>query len=244
MVTPPARYDSGTAPLSTLAPLSGDALREALARRMRLAESPVPLGGETVLLVKPVNADDLITEADYVFDERLPYWADLWPSSRVLAEALLGISGDGRTLLELGCGSGLVTVAALRAGFAVTATDYYADAVHMTRLNAWRLAGREPVGRLVDWRAWPDDVGVFDVVVAADVLYEKPYAALVAQAIARSLAPGGTAWVADPGRLAQPEFRAQLPVAGLVLRGVTTVPYEEGTIRQQIELLEIGWATG
>lgn len=244
MVTPAKGYDSGTAPLSALAPLSGEALREALARRIRLTEVPVALGGDTVLLVKPANADDLITEADYVFDERLPYWADLWPSSHALADAVLGMAGGGRTLLELGCGSGLVTVAALRAGFAVTATDYYADAVHMTRLNAWRLAGREPAGRLVDWRAWPDDVGVFDVVVAADVLYEKPYATLVAQAIARALAPGGTAWVADPGRLAQPEFRAQLPAAGLVLRDTRTVPYEEGTIRQQIQLLEIGRAEG
>ncbi|MBU6366720.1 MAG: methyltransferase domain-containing protein [Gemmatimonadetes bacterium] len=244
MVTPSSGYDSGTAPLSALASLSGDALHEALARRIRLAEVPVPLGGDTVRLVKPANADDLITEADYVFDERLPYWADLWPSSHVLAGEVLAMAGDGRALLELGCGSGLVTVAALRAGFAVTATDYYADAVHMTRLNAWRLAGREPTGLLVDWRAWPDGVGVFDVVVAADVLYEKPYATLVAQAIARSLAPGGTAWVADPGRLAQPEFRAQLPEAGLVLRCTRTVPYEEGTIRQRIELLEIGWAEG
>ena len=224
--------------------LHGPALQAALERRLQLVEVAVPLGDTQVTLVKPVSAEALISEADFAEDERLPYWADLWPSARVLGGMLLAMSGAGRTLLELGCGTGLVTVAALRAGFAVTATDYYADAVHMTRLNGWRLSGREPAGRLVDWRDWPDDLGRFDVVVAADVLYEKPYAALVAQAIARSLTPGGTAWVGDPGRLALAEFRAQLPKAGLVLRDTTTVPYRDGEVKQEIQLLEIGCGAG
>ena len=235
---------NGTPDREALDALHGPALQAALERRLQLVEVAVPLGDTQVTLVKPVSAEALISEADFAEDERLPYWADLWPSARVLGGALLAMEGAGRTLLELGCGTGLVTVAAVRAGFAVTASDYYADAVHMTRLNAWRLAGREPVGRLVDWRAWPDDLGRFDVVVAADVLYEKPYAALVAQAIARALTPGGTAWVGDPGRLALAEFRAQLPKAGLVLRGTTTVPYRDGEVKQEIQLLEIGWAAG
>jgi predicted nicotinamide N-methyase len=235
---------SATPDREALDALHGPALQAALERRLQLVEVAVPLGDAEVALVKPVSAEALISEADFVEDERLPYWADLWPSARVLGGALLAMEGAGRTLLELGCGTGLVTVAALRAGFAVTASDYYADAVHVTRVNAWRLAGREPVGRLADWRQWPDDLGHFDVVVAADVLYEKPYAALVAQAIARSLTPGGTAWVGDPGRLALAEFRAQLPKAGLVLRDTTTVPYRDGEVKQEIQLLEIGWGAG
>lgn len=230
-----------------LAALHGDALDEALARGFTVAEETVAVGTganqREFVLRKPQNADHLISEADYVVDERLPYWADLWPSARVLAGALLDEPGSGRRLLELGCGLGLDTVAAMAAGFDVTSTDYYEQAIHMARANAARNIGREPVVRMVNWRHWPDDLGQFDVVIAADVLYEKEYATLVAQCLARALAPSGEAIIADPGRLALPAFRAALPVHGLHLVGSTTVPYADHVVRQQVQLLRIRHAS-
>ena len=197
--------------------LNGAALDDALSRLFVLAEESIEVGaGDSArrfVLRKPANADHLISEADFVMDERLPYWADLWPSSRVLAGALLMHAGHGNRLLELGCGLGLDTVAAMTAGYAVTATDYYEDALHVTRMNARHNVGHEPTVRMVNWRHWPSDIGQFDVVIAADVLYEREYATLVAQCIARALAPDGEAWVADPGRLALPDFLEQLEPA-------------------------------
>ncbi len=223
-----------------LADLHGAELDAALARRFVLVEQALPLGDVTVTIRKPQDADALISEADYVMDERLPYWADLWPSARVLADRLLREPGAGRTLLELGCGLGLATIAAMRAGFAVTATDYYDDALHMTRANATAATGREPAVRMVNWRAWPDDLGTFDVVVAADVLYEKEYATLVPACLARALAPGGEAIVADPGRLALPAFLDALAPHGLALRARERVPFEERPVKQEVQLLHIG----
>lgn len=226
-----------------LAMLHGAALDDALARGFTVAEERIAIGAgaraREVVLRKPQNADHLISEAEYVMDERLPYWADLWPSSRVLAGALLDERGAGRRLLELGCGLGLDTIAAMHAGFDVTATDYYDQAIHMTRSNAMRNVGREPQVRMVNWRAWPADLGQFDVVMAADVLYEKEYAVLVAQCVARALAPGGEAIIADPGRLALPTFREQLPMSGLVITDVTRVPFEEGPVKQEIQLMRL-----
>ena len=88
-----------------------------------------------------------------------------------------------------------------------------------------------------------DDLGQFDVVIAADVLYEKEYATLVAQCLARALAPSGEAIIADPGRLALPAFRAALPVHGLHLVGSTTVPYADHVVKQQVQLLRIRHAS-
>jgi predicted nicotinamide N-methyase len=228
---------------SHLAALAGDALDEALARGFTVAEERLLIGAgpnaREVVLRKPQNADHLISEAEYVLDERLPYWADLWPSSRVLAGALLDERGAGRRLLELGCGLGLDTIAAMFAGFEVTATDYYEQAIHMTRANAVRNLGREPRVQMVNWRDWPDAIGTFDVVMAADVLYEKEYAVLVAQCLARALSPAGEAIIADPGRLALPAFREQLPLHGLTLVGTVRVPFEEGPVKQEIQLLRI-----
>jgi predicted nicotinamide N-methyase len=236
---------SDDAPLSSamLQTLHGDALDAALARRFQTANETVTVGqpphAREVRLVKPANADHLISEADYVMDERLPYWADLWPSARVLAGTLLAETGQGRTLLEMGCGLGLATVAAMASGFAVTATDYYEDALHVTRGNAQRNLGHEPAVRMVNWRHWPDDLGTFDVVIAADVLYEKEYATLVGDCMVRALAPHGEIIVADPGRLALPAFREHLGTLGLTLASTTIVPFEEGKVKQSIQVMRI-----
>jgi predicted nicotinamide N-methyase len=219
--------------------LHGDALDAALARRFVLADEVVVVGDTSFMLRKPANADHLISEADYVMDERLPYWADLWPSARQLATTLLGERGAGRTLLELGCGLGLPTLASMHVGFDVTATDYYEDALQVTRANAGRNLGREPHVRMVNWRAWPEDLGQFDVVVAADVIYEQEYAVLVAACIARALLPGGVAIVADPGRVALARFLTELPQVGLEIVSTTTTPYVDGKINQQIQVMRV-----
>lgn len=219
--------------------LHAEALDEELGRHFTTATEEVPVGNTTYVIRKPENADHLISEADYVMDERLPYWADLWPSARVLAATVHEEHGSGRRLLEMGCGLGLPTIAAMDAGFDVLATDYYVDAIHMTRANAWRNLGREPAVRLVNWRAWPDDLGMFDVIVAADVLYEKEYATLVATCIAQSLAPNGEAIIADPGRLALPDFHAALPAAGLRVVSTTRTRWEQGKVRQEIQVMRL-----
>ena len=218
------------------------ALESALRRRFRVAESPIPVGEREVELLHPASADELISEEDYIRDERLPYWAEPWPSGLVLAGVLASLQGGGRRLLELGCGAGLVAIAASLAGFTVTATDYYDDALGFAWLNVWRATHRSIDTRMVDWRAMPDDLTAFDVVIASDVLYEKPYPTLVAGAIARTLAFSGVAIVADPGRTAAPAFVERLVDEGLRVARKTPVPYVNGEIRQTIDLYEITWA--
>jgi len=227
------------APLEDLSMLRGDALDEALSRRWASTTELVTVGDQEWTLFKPANADHLISEADYVLDERLPYWADLWPSARILAATLLGEHGKGRRLLEMGCGTGLATIAAMHSGFEVTATDYYDDALHVTRGNAARNLGVEPHVRLVNWREWPADLGTFDVVMAADVLYEEEYASLVASCISRALAPSGVALIADPGRLALPAFRERVTENGLEIVGVEKTRYEEGVVKQEVQVMRI-----
>jgi ETFB lysine methyltransferase len=192
-----------------------ESLDAQLATQFDLVDHAVTIGGWDVVLRKPARADALISEADYVKDERLPYWADLWPAAPVLAEHCMAHRGAGRSLLELGCGLGLATLGAMHAGFDVTATDYYDDALLLTRRNALAALGREPITRHLDWRALPDDLPRYDVITAADILYERPYAELVATVIARALAPGGVVWISDPGRVARELFREALPAHGL-----------------------------
>ncbi len=215
----------------------------ALARRFTLARRRVELGSRSIELLTPENADDLISEADYVMDDRLPYWADVWPSSIVLARHISGLDGAGRTLLELGCGVGLVAVAAVAAGFDTTATDYYPDALTFAAINVRRATGASLHTRILDWRSIPRNAHRFDVVVAADVLYEARYPPLVAEVMARTLAPGGSGLVADPGRVAAPAFSRELAARRLAVTAHERVPYRDGEIKQTIDILTIEWGT-
>ena len=191
-------------------------LRRQLVRRFHIVAVTVAIGDTNVVIERPRSAEELIRPEDFEHDERLPYWAELWPSAQVLASSLPKPPRGRHRLLELGCGVGLVTAVALSAGWDVVATDYYEDALVFTQLNALAIARRKPETRLVDWRDMPD-LGRFDAVVAADVLYERPYPALIASAIARTLASRGTAIIVDPNRVHAPKFTPACKAEGLTV---------------------------
>lgn len=216
-------------------------LEASLRRRFRVSETDVRVGTRTVSILHPASAEDLIDERDFERDERLPYWAELWPSSRVLSRIVSRMGGRGKTALELGCGAGLVTTSAALAGFDVVASDYYEDALRFARVNAARNGTAIRGGVLLDWRHPPAKLQRFDLVLASDVLYERPYGPLVARVIASTLARGGRALVADPGRVARDAFLESLGEAHLTLHAQTNRSFIDGKVRQTISVLEITW---
>ena len=232
-----------SAPVSPeLSPEATEVVRqtlESLRSQFDVAHSGFTLAGRKVTIYHPRNADALISEEDFVEDERLPYWADIWPSARVLADRVVTMQSDGRRLLELGCGAGLVSVAAAIAGFDVTASDYYEDALRFTALNVLVNTGVLIDTREADWRRFPHDMGRFDLAVASDVLYEREYAGLIASVLDRTLTGRGSAMIADPGRVAAPEFVDQCKERGMPTAIADRVPFEEGEIRQTIDLYEV-----
>ncbi|CAN5688724.1 methyltransferase domain-containing protein [soil metagenome] len=164
----------------------------------------------------PRSADALIDESEFNTDERLPYWADLWPSARALARHLLDNAPPGGRVLELGCGVALPSLVLLARGADVLATDYYPDALRFAEVNALRNALPPLRTALMDWRA-PSTLGVFDLVLAADVLYERRNADTLAGLLPRVLAPAGRILLADPGRVYLGAFREQMETADWVL---------------------------
>ena len=151
----------------------------------------------------------------------LPYWMMPWASGFALAEAVLAQRElvAGKRSLELGCGLGTTAIAALVAGADLTANDCFEDALEYCRFNALRNTGREPTTLPADWRN-PDqharlaDTGPFDLVLAADVLYDaediEPLLALVPSL----LAPDGELWLAEPGRPSAERFAGLLRERG------------------------------
>lgn len=176
----------------------------------------VDVGRLRLRVARPRSAEDLIDEAAYAVDERLPYWAELWPSAHVLAADLAARDLRARRVVELGCGVGLPSVVAALGGADVLATDWYEEALRFTDGNA-AAAGAGLATLLVDWAAPPPallDRPPADLVVGADVLYEERNGPALAALVPRILAPDGELVVADPRRPHAPGLLDPLTAAG------------------------------
>ena len=183
-----------------------------------VVEEAVPLGGRTVLMLRPRDGDAVLDELlaeDDPEEERLPFWTQLWPSGAALAEVVAGRPLTGRRVLELGCGLGLVSVAAALAGAEVLAVDRSPEAVTFTAANAARngvtvrtavcaFDRPEPLLAEAPW----------DLVLAADVLYEQRNIPVLLWLLPRLVGPAGEAWLADPGRAGLEKFLAGTDATG------------------------------
>jgi predicted nicotinamide N-methyase len=133
------------------------------------------------------------------------YWAKLWPPVGTMCELVANARWPaGTTVLELGCGIGVVGLAALAAGCRVTFSDYVPIAVELALANAEHNGFPSARGLVLDWKQPRDER--FDVILGSDILYDKQnYPALV-DLVDRMLQPLGTVWIGDSGRYHVPTF--------------------------------------
>ncbi len=214
-----------------------------LERRFRVVTETVRVGKGFQKMLRPESADDLISEEDFIGDERLPYWAAIWPSSIVLANEIatgrLSAVSPGKKAIELGCGVGVVTTAAMNAGVDVLATDYYEPALEFVRANTCRNLSKEAKTQMVNWRELPPGLGRFDLVFASDVLYEREYAGLFPRLFDKLLEFNGHAIIADPGRVSTPAFLYACKGAEFKVVEMKSLPWEAGAIKQKIDIYTI-----
>jgi predicted nicotinamide N-methyase len=154
-------------------------------------------------------------EWDYLKDVRegrnkTPYGVTLWPSAIALAHEIAA-RGEadpgafvGRTVLELGAGTGLPgIVAAAQTGVAwVVQTDREEMALTICKRNAERNGASSRIQhRAVDWTNWHDDGSTrYDWIIGSDILYAEPMHPHLQSIFAASLAPGGRVLLSDPFR--------------------------------------------
>ena len=137
--------------------------------------------------------------------EASPFWAAAWIGGQGLARYVLDHPElvAGRTVLDLGAGSGLVAVAAALAGadrVLASDVDPYALAVIPLNAAANGVTGVEPVGDVLD-----DDLPEVDVVLAGDVFYDLRMADRVRPWLFTAWVRGAVVLVGDPGRSQLPE---------------------------------------
>lgn len=132
-------------------------------------------------------------------DDYMPYWAYLWPAAVAMSNHVIRAAWPrGTEVLELGCGVGLVGLAALAIGCRVTMTDYDAQAICVAEHNAKRNGFANFETRQLDWRhPLPRR---YPVILGCDLLYEERNLRPILDLMDAMLNSGGECWLADGGR--------------------------------------------
>ncbi len=218
----------------------GKQLYVELKRDFHLQEVPVKFGDQSLELIKVADMDELlegVTDAD-----QIPFWAELWPASLGLARYIFNNRQflQEKSILELGAGIGLAGIAARLAGANLLQTDYAEAALRFIRANSLRNGLTEPQLLLADWRRFPR-VGQFDLILGADILYEKTLHSKIDEIITNTLKPNGIVWLADPGRDYALEFVLSMMEKGWLAKQVRVpVIYEAKTYQIDIYQLQHG----
>jgi predicted nicotinamide N-methyase len=177
-------------------------------------ETRFDLEGRSLIVTAAADLEDLLLTDREI--EKPPYWAVLWPSGAALAAHLRSQRNLVRKVtLELGCGAGLVGIVARLKGARVLQTDLFPEAVALARWNARRNGAGGIRYLAMDWRHWSLR-GEFELILAADVLYDRALHAPLEAILEAHLAPRGEALLADPGRPLALEFAARMEAAGWV----------------------------
>jgi predicted nicotinamide N-methyase len=167
-------------------------------RAINLVEETVDVDGLTLSILRPRQAETLLSEEAFEHEEFLPYWAELWPSGIALARVVRRRDVEGLRVLELGCGLGLPSIVAALGGAHVLATDWSPEGLEVAETNAARNRA-ELETAVVSW-AGPEVLvhsAPWDLVLGADLLYERRNVDQLLSLLPRL---GGEVLLAEPGR--------------------------------------------
>lgn len=184
------------------------ALYNSLKKRYSLHFASLKIADHTIRLLKPSDMEELLDGQDPFADiSAFPFWAKLWEASIVLAHILVAEpQRQGRRFLELGAGLGLSGIAASAAGFDTLLTDNEQVILDFQQVSAAANGSERIEHLLFDW-FHPPEIGSFDVIGGAEILYNEEVLDPLLDICKNYLVKGGTVYLAhDVRRKCLPMF--------------------------------------
>ena len=195
------------------------ALKARIGRRYQIVTQPIVLGVRSYSFTRIADPNRVLDEVAAEEDRlekingrrtdgvylHLPYWAELWDSAYGIGQLLLDrFNTPGLNVLDLGCGMGFTGMVAASLGHRVMCADLEPDALLFAQLNA--LPHGDGIrARQLDWRRDRLDER-FDLILGADILYERRQWEFLEPFWREHLMPGGHVLLGEPGRKTGDDF--------------------------------------
>ncbi|MCR8922786.1 histidine kinase [Dasania sp. GY-MA-18] len=138
----------------------------------------------------------------------------LWQAGEMLAREMQVFEVEGKRILEVGCGIALPSLLLNARQADITATDYHPEAGHYLAENVKLNHGRGIPFLRTDWKGANDNLGLFDVVIGADLLYERNHIVELSEFINKHAKPHCEVIVVDPGRGNKGAFSKKMMALG------------------------------
>ncbi len=113
---------------------------------------------------------------------------------------MLGYEIEGKRILEVGCGLALSSIVLNTRDADITATDHHPEAAANLSWNVGLNGGAVIPFQISDWRNPQDSLGLFDLIIGSDVLYQPDHPSILADFIQHHAAVDAQVILVDPSR--------------------------------------------
>ena len=129
-----------------------------------------------------------------------PLFGVIWPAGLVLAHYMSSYPTEGKRILEMGCGMALSSLLLNNLNANITATDHHPEAEFFLQRNTLLNQGKDIEFKRVDWAEKSDELGLFELIIGSDILYEDQHTQMVADFINSHASRECEIILVDPGR--------------------------------------------
>ena len=129
-----------------------------------------------------------------------PIFGVIWPSSLVLAHYISSYDTGTKRILEVGCGTALSSLLLNKKNANITATDQHPEAEKFLERNTLLNEDKSIAFFRDDWASDNDNLGLFDLIIGSDLLYEDHHVELLSNFIEKHSKPVCEVILVDPGR--------------------------------------------
>jgi ETFB lysine methyltransferase len=193
--------------------------------------------GDLELHVRTLSNQQQYSDADNaalrlgISPETWPLFGLIWASGTALAELMLSRDIAGKRVLEVGCGIGLASLVLNHRQADITATDIHPEAAGFMLENT-RINQDRPIPFLRSgWSDGQTGLGLFDLIIGSDLLYERSHVLPLASFIDQHAGPGCEIILVDPGRGHHANFSKRMVELGYAHSQVRTA---SGAIDDQL----------
>jgi predicted nicotinamide N-methyase len=129
-----------------------------------------------------------------------PIFGVIWPSSMVLAHFICDFDTQSKRILEVGCGMALSSLLLNKQNADISATDYHPEAEGFLERNVLLNGDNAIPYEQIDWANNDGSLGLFDLIIGSDLLYEDEHIELLASFLERHAKLNCEVIIIDPGR--------------------------------------------